>query len=615
MIPGGFSILWRTMASEVANHLWQSTLFAAVAGLLILALHENHPRVRYWVWLAASLKFLLPFSLLVAFGSHLAPSRAAMPSAGFYIAMNEVGQPFTSTTATPVASAPSSPGSFSFLGFLPEFLSAIWLCGALAVICLWCLRWWRVSSTIRHATPLYEGREAEALRKLQRIFALPKPIRILLSGTSLEPGIFGIVQPTLLWPEGISQRLTDSHLHAILTHELHHVRRRDNLASAVHMFVEALFWFYPLVWWLGAHLVEARERACDQEVLELGADPQIYAESILKVCEFCIESPLPCISGVTGSDLKKRMANIMTRRVFHKLDFARKFLLTAAALLALAVPVFFGLVTPTPTRAQSQAETATAPAFEDVSIKPATVGSGTPMVRLFYTPNGFVANSVTLESLIEDAYGVQKSQISGPADLLNRDRYDIQARIPDSVGAELQHPDLEQALPQRKAMLCALLADRFKLVVHQETKQLPVYVLTVSKNGLKLQEAKSAQAGPYATLSGGPGGNGRMMVVGGGTFTAQDQPISQFVFMLSQQLASPVIDKTGLAGKYDFALQWTPSPNEVAGSEVSEGDSASALSRSSLIAAVDQQLGLKLTPAQSPVETIVIDHVEQPAGN
>lgn len=73
---------------------------------------------------------------------------------------------------------------------------------------------------------------------------------------------------------------------AILAHELCHVRRRDNLAVALQMVVEALFWFHPLVWWLEQRLVDERERACDEEVIRLGSEPQSYAESILKTCEF-----------------------------------------------------------------------------------------------------------------------------------------------------------------------------------------------------------------------------------------------------------------------------------------------------------------------------------------
>ena len=119
----------------------------------------------------------------------------------------------------------------------------------------------------------------------------------------------------LLWPDGISKYLDDAHLEAILAHEIWHVRYRDNLAAAMHMVVEAVFWFHPIVWWLGARLVEERERACDEGVLSMGSTPHVYAEGILKTCEFCVESSLACVSGVTGADLRKRIVHIMSASV------------------------------------------------------------------------------------------------------------------------------------------------------------------------------------------------------------------------------------------------------------------------------------------------------------
>ena len=99
--------------------------------------------------------------------------------------------------------------------------------------------------------------------------------------------------------------------------------------------------------------MEERERACDEGVLEFGCDRQVYAESILKICEFCLGSPLACVSGVTGADLKKRMVNIMTKSVALQLDFSRKLLLSAAGFVAVVVPIVLGLVNATPSRAQS----------------------------------------------------------------------------------------------------------------------------------------------------------------------------------------------------------------------------------------------------------------------
>ena len=104
----------------------------------------------------------------------------------------------------------------------------------------------------------------------------------------------GISRPVVLFSQGILERLTAAHLEAVLAHEFCHLRRRDNLTAALHMIVEAVFW-NPLVWWIGARLAEERERACDESVLRLGNEAQVYAESILRVCQFYVDSPLACV--------------------------------------------------------------------------------------------------------------------------------------------------------------------------------------------------------------------------------------------------------------------------------------------------------------------------------
>jgi bla regulator protein blaR1 len=328
-----------TLWTATANHLWQSTLFAGLAALAALVMRKNQARVRYQLWLAASLKFLIPFSLLISLGGHLAiPYRAAATQPIFYFVIEKVSQPFTQSSSLKQWLAAS------LLPLLPEILVVLWLCGFVTVLALTWLRWRRVTAAIRHAQPLSRGREVDALRHLEHAAKLRKPIALWMSPGSLEPGVFGIIRPVLLWPEAISQHLGDAHLEAILAHEVWHVRRRDNLAAAAHMVVEALFWFHPLVWWLGARLIEERERACDEEVLRLGNPPQIYAESILKTCEFCMGSPLACVSGVTGADLKQRIVRIMTPETAMKLTLTRKLFLGAMAIGALAGPILVGLV-------------------------------------------------------------------------------------------------------------------------------------------------------------------------------------------------------------------------------------------------------------------------------
>jgi TonB family protein len=170
--------------------------------------------------------------------------------------------------------------------------------------------------------------------------------------TVLEPGIVGIVRPVLLVPRGIAARLTHEQLRAIVAHELCHWRRRDNLRAALHMLVEAVFWFHPLVWWIGARLIEERERACDEAVVKAGHDPRTYADGVLNVCELYVATRLACAAGVSGADLKRRVTYIMRSRVMHKLNPIKKVLLGTAALGTLLVPIAIGMLRSGPALAQ-----------------------------------------------------------------------------------------------------------------------------------------------------------------------------------------------------------------------------------------------------------------------
>src|SRR6185436_8473588 len=129
----------------------------------------------------------------------------------------------------------------------------------------------------------------------------------------------------------------------IVAHELCHVRRRDNLTSLAHMAVEVLFWFHPVVWWLGSRLVSERERACDEEVIEMGADKQSYAESILKVCGFCLRAPAG-MSGVGSSHLSTRIERIMTRGLPAPLNASARVLIASVAALIVSAPLATGVL-------------------------------------------------------------------------------------------------------------------------------------------------------------------------------------------------------------------------------------------------------------------------------
>ncbi len=240
MIPKYVAGAWATISPAMANHLWQSTLFVIGVGVLTLTLRRYRALIRYRLWLVASVKFLIPFSLLIGLGGHLAKPRSALSvQSGLYSVVEDINQPFTQTATSVVGLSSRASKASHLLSRLPEVLAATWLCGFIATLNLWWLRWRRVAAATRGAMPMPQGREVDALREVERVIGAMKPITFLLSPTSVEPGIVGIVRPALLWPAGISERLADAHLKAILVHEVWHVRRRDNLAAAIQMLVEA----------------------------------------------------------------------------------------------------------------------------------------------------------------------------------------------------------------------------------------------------------------------------------------------------------------------------------------------------------------------------------------
>jgi bla regulator protein BlaR1 len=609
MIPRYLSAIAEAVAPALGNHLWQSTLFAITAGLLTLVLRKNHARARYGLWLAASVKFLIPFSLLIGMGGHLAWSRgSAGINTGLYSAIEQVGRPFAQPAMSTSLRGTPATHSSSLVDLLLALLAAVWFCGCVAVIFVWYVRSRRMTASMRGASLVKSGRELEVLRRLEQSGGIARRVELIFPESVLEPGIFGISHPVLSLPMGISDRLTDAQLDAIITHELCHVRRRDNLAAAFHMLVEAIFWFHPLVWWIGARLIDERERACDEAVLSLGSDPQVYAEGILKVCEFYLESPLFCAAGVTGSNLKKRIEAIMIHRAARDLSFAKKLFLSTAGALAFLGPVVLGLLHPTKGHAQNAPFVALA--FAQVSVKPNTTDTpmagfsikGKPFSAALFKPDRFMATNFTLHGLIRLAYGIQDSQIFGGPQWMNSEKYDVDAKMGSTAADELNKLGKDQSNLERMHMLQALLADRFKLAFHRETKEISAYTLVVADNGPKLQTAKPGD--PYSNgvkgLGGRPVGTGYFEPEKG-KVVFQGRPLSSLVQYLSDRLGRTVLDKTGLNATYDFALQWAPTSPES--------------SSPSVLAAVQEQLGLKLELQNSPVEVLVIDRAEKPSEN
>ena len=352
----------------------------------------------------------------------------------------------------------------------PALLFGVWACGFLVILSRWLLRWMQVRADVRAGSRL----------------SIEIGIPVVSSPVLREPGVFGIFRPVLLLPEGMAEHLSKAEWEAILAHELCHVRCHDNLTAAIYMLVETIFWFHPLVWWIGKRLVAERERACDEEVLRLGSEPKVYAEGILKVCELYLESPLECVAGVTGSNLRRRIHAIMTHRGTERMKMGRKLALAVAGTVALAVPIGIGIMNSPVLLAQSPQVSA----FEVASVRVLQGGPPDSFFLGLRRSGGRISWTTNLGLLLRYAYNLPDWRIVRT----DKDQsfYAIDATMDTSATED-----------QVRLMLQTLLADRFKLVSHREAREVQGYALALAKNGPKIKSSLPGELHPMPEYAAG----------------------------------------------------------------------------------------------------------------
>ncbi|WP_158823559.1 TIGR03435 family protein [Granulicella sp. S156] len=289
----------------------------------------------------------------------------------------------------------------------------------------------------------------------------------------------------------------------------------------------------------------------------------------------------------------------MIKSADRKLPFLKTLLLLAASSLtitSLAQTSAPPLTPPLPLVAASVA--AAPPVFEAATVK--INKSGSSGSHSDFDDGRYSATNIALKNLMHrSAYGVPEPRILGGPKWLDSERFDIEAKVDSSFVDQMRTLSPEQRKLQRQAMFQQLLADRFKLAVHWETLELPVYALVVAKNGPKLQVSTKPGSGTSSST---------------GQLTAEGMTLAEIAQALTQELATElgrvVIDKTGIAGRYDVTLKWTP---DASGAPADNGTENS--SGPSIFTAMQEQLGLKLESTKGPVQVLVIDHVEMPSEN
>lgn len=560
-------------AGFIVNHLWQSTCFALLAGVLAFLLRGNAPKVRYWVWLSASLKFLVPWAVLVSLGSTIPWPRDPVASAA--------------ATALPDTliriAEPFSPSSYAAVPTRAQIhwgltaLIVLWAAGFIAITFTRCRKWHRMRRMLRAGTPV----------------GLPIAVPGLVIPGVSEPGVVGFLKPVLVLPALLLERLNPRQLEALLAHELSHLRRRDNLFAALHMGIEAIFWFHPLVWWIGSRMLEERELACDEEVLRLGCEPTDYVRGILAVCQHYREAPLACVSGVSGADVKKRVRTILRGALGRELNGHRKLALVCAAAAAVAAPVALGTWNAPVAHAQSAASK-----FEVASIKPWVRSSG---IHLDYCKGDrFSLAGLRLTYLLDWAYDLQAGASAVFLERvplsMRQNAYDIQAKAAAPFASETQC----------RLMVQALLTDRFKVALHYEERETELFDLVVARGGPKIRKALPADEGSDVNIV----IDGRLAITWVPIADPDERARTKGMTMaeLAQRLPTtalaPVADKTGLEGRYKIDLRYS-SALAADGQDSTDPALDAALAK----------LGLRLEKHKGSVKVTVLDHIEAPAAN
>ncbi len=586
------------MISALANHIWQSTLVALALGCLTLAFLRNRAEVRHWLWFSASVKFLIPFALLVGLGNRIdwkpAPAYSAPPVVTAII--EPATELFPNTGTTP--HTPEPPRDWTIF-----VLCLVWACGFAAIASVRFREWRRMRAAIRSSQPngFLEG----------------IPVR---HSTELpEPGIIGLLRPVLLLPHDLHLRLNRAECDAVLAHELCHVRRRDNLSSALHIVVEAIFWFHPLVWFIGARLLAERERACDEAVLRRGMEPRDYAEAILKICRSCLERRLSFASGVAGADLRARIPRILSGTVGDRLSTHKRLTLAALAIAALTFPVVIGAYSAPPRAPQTTSDSnasspAAIPKIASISVR--RCDAFRPNTPAFQFPGNTLSGCTTVERYIQQAYGLFAKGHMHPLSSANI------AGGPDWVATDLYDIEFHADAPQQRAlmngpMLQAVLEDKFQLSIHSETRPAPVFILKASDGAARLAQFRG-QCTPFNFDHPDPGaipeqcGTARFTPAG---LDIRGANIADLQMFLLVTLHRPVIDATGLRGRYDLHLQLSTQDFNKRPHSLPALSNPADPEEPALVSDIKTAIGrtgLKLEPAEGTREFLVIDHISRP---
>ncbi|MGH9937346.1 MAG: TonB family protein [Blastocatellia bacterium] len=343
-----------------ANHLLQATLFVLILWIAVKLFKQAPAQFRYFLWLSALAKFLVPSALLVwlmgqagfdlslPFEAAQSATRAA--ASGIATAYTEVriifqiAQPLSPAEQTAPTVAATVAAIANQHTEIYCALTIVWSLGAMAVTARWLIRRWRFARSLRGGRIITSGREFDALKRARTWLFVNREIGLVASSQVCEPGVWRVRHPVIVFPEGVASRLSDEEIEAVMMHELVHVLHRDNLIGSLQMIVCSLLWFHPLAWMIDRRLLAEREMWCDETVIRLGGEPKLYATSLWKVVQFGLGWPVAGVSRASGSNLTRRIKRMLTSNNQFETTIARRAAAYASffvlAFLAVAVGLF-----------------------------------------------------------------------------------------------------------------------------------------------------------------------------------------------------------------------------------------------------------------------------------
>jgi uncharacterized protein (TIGR03435 family) len=432
-----------------------------------------------------------------------------------------------------------------------------------------------------------------------------RQVDILLCESVSGPMTFGTLRPAILLPLD-AEHWTDDELTRAIVHELEHIRRADWLTQCLARTLCAAYWFHPLVWMARRKLVLEAERASDDAVLQY-ADPSAYADQLVDLARRLSAGPRPSVAMANRHDLAMRVRALLDAQQPR----GRAGAWLVAAVSCMAAVVIGGL---SPLRVVAQSPR---PRFDVVSVRPcdpratapAPTGGGRGGGSLAQaSPGRFRVNCLSVNLLIRDAYVTYAGGRVTPRS--TQPTFDVFNAGPNWIRSErfTIEATTDEATPvpvMRGPMLQAVLEDRFKLKVHRETREVPVYELVVAKGGAKLTPFKPGTCVPYdISVSPQPpleAGQRRCATStvknsdGNWVNTVEGMTLDDWVAGLNNRALvagePPIVNKTGITGLQTFRY----------------------VGRSEDFAVeIKNQLGLELRPGRGPREFLIIDHVERP---